>query len=159
MLHSKTDHWASNKQAPNLIPIKLTCSSTLSHTPAIHRTHTRNTHGHSTPKQTHSTPNTPPLSRTDPHKLTHNESMFGHARCGAGWSVSVTPACPSRLIWGFLTNIKGKVGRCDAMQRFSSHCLFLLLLMEWSGGEKWSEKSQTYDDQVFFPSSWECFTL
>lgn len=22
--------------------------------------------------------------------------------------------------------------------------------MEWSGGEKWSEKRETYDDQVFF---------
>lgn len=75
----------------------------------------------------------------------------------------MTPTCPSRLIFGLLTNINGKVDPCDAMQRFSSkltgRCLFLLLLMEWSKGEKWSEKRETYDDQVFFPSSRECFTL
>lgn len=51
----------------------------------------------------------PPLTRTDPCTLTHSGSMFGDARCGVGWRVSVTPTCLSQLIFGPLTNIKGKV--------------------------------------------------
>lgn len=124
ILYSESDHGLKYSlqgriTTQKLILIKLTNTnnSTLKHTPTIHTTHSRNIHA---PKQTHLTLNTPPLRRTDPHTLAHNGSMFGDTGCGVGWSVSVTPACPSRLIFGLLVNIKGRAGLCDAMQRFSS---------------------------------------
>lgn len=50
---------------------------------------------------------------------------------------------------------------CNAtvFQSVNGCCLFLLSLMKWSEGEKWSEKRETHGDQVFFPSFRECFTL
>lgn len=81
--------------------------------------------------------------------------MFGDAGCGVGWSVSVTPTCLSRLIFGLLTNINGKVYvmQCNSFP-VSKRLVFVFTLVE-----KWSEKRETYDDQVFFPFSRECFTL
>lgn len=141
-----------------LIRLTNTNNSTLHYTPTIQATCSRNMH---TPKQTHLTHNTPPW-RTDPHTLAHSGSMFGDTGCGIGWSVSVTPACPSRLIFGpFEHQSQSRSVWCNptVFQWVNGHCLFSLLLMEWSEGEKSSEKRETYDDQVFFPSSWECFTL
>lgn len=112
---SKHSHITTQK----LIPINSQTQTTppFNTLQSFNTTRSRNIHA---PKQTHPTLNTPPLSRTDPHTFTQSGSVFSDAGCGRGWSVSVTPACPSRLIFGLLTNIKGKAGLCDAMQRFSS---------------------------------------
>lgn len=129
------------------------------HTPAIHPKYLRNTY---VPKQIHFTLNTPPLRRTGgPHMETQWVCFYGGTGCGVGWRVRVTPACPSRFIFGQRRG-KRSSAWCNVtiFHRVNGRCLFSLLLMEWSGGEKWSlKKGGTYDDQVFFPSSWECFTL
>lgn len=130
-----------------------------SHTPSIHPKYLRNTRVH---KQIHFALNTPPLRRTDPHMETHWVCFYGGTGCGVGWRVRVTPAGPSRFIFGQRQG-KRRSAWCNAtiFHRVNGRCLFSLLLMEWSGGEKCSvkKKGETYDDQVFFPSSWECFTL
>lgn len=146
-----------------LIPIKLTNTNnpTLkTHTVHSHATHLSNIHA---PKQPHLTLNTPPL-RTDPHTFTHSGPMFGDTGCGVGWSEGVTPACPRCLIfrlWPTWREELACVMKCKGFffEWVNGHCLFSLLLMALSEGGKSGVKRETYDDQVFFPSSWECFTL
>lgn len=114
-----------------------------------------------TPKQTHPTLNTPPLSRTDPHPLTHSGSMFGDTGCGVGEVYVWRQPAFHGLFWGFLTNTKSKsesVMQCNSFP-VSKPPLFVFTLtngMERRGKVEW-KKRNLY--QVFFPFSRECFTL
>lgn len=108
---------------------------------------------HAPPKPTCSTLNTPPLSRTDPHKLTHKESMFGDTGCGARWGVSETPNCLLLLFWGFFfLNINGKVSFCWCFP-VSKLSLFVFTL---TNGKKRRRKVQWKKEKLmttrcFFP--------
>lgn len=71
--------------------------------------------------------------------------MFGDAGCGVGWSVSVTPTCLSRLIFGLLTNINGKVYvmQCNSFP-VSKRLMFVFTLtngMEWGGKVEWKKRN------------------
>lgn len=71
--------------------------------------------------------------------------MFGDAGCGVGWSVSVTPTCLSRLIFGLLTNINGKVYvmQCNRFP-VCKRLVFVFTLtngMEWGGKVEWKKRN------------------
>lgn len=93
-------------------------------TPAIHPKCLRNI---CVPKQIHFTLKTPPSRRTDPHMETQWVCSYGGTGCGEGWRVRVTPACPSRLIFGQCQG-KRRSAWCNAtiFQKVNARCLFSL---------------------------------
>lgn len=148
---------------PNRNELTNTNNSTLQHTPTIQKIYSRNIHAQWNPQS-----GSAHLKHTtfDHNRLPYFNTQQAYVWWSRVWC-RVENICDADLpftpyFWAFHKHQWQSLR--DAMQRFSSQykgrCLFLLLLMEWSEGEKWSEKKgETYDDQVFFPSFRECFTL